>query len=537
MREARRRRSVDRDLPEVEAVVHEHRLLGRGEAGEPVRAPLRHRMVVLGVHEADFELAGEIRARAALEVEHVPLAVLLVRGVSAARAQRRAVEGLGQDLRALAAGDVDRIDVAILAARHELARVRSFVRRQRGGAVLRQLHGLLRVDAQAHDRRLADVPGNKRGARAILVRADLLLVELAHVLPVPDLHLGRRQLARRAALGCDLGLTLRDAEEQRRPVVGPGRRAVRGDAKSGRERPVVREIIYLFRSGGSCSTPGQHRVRGVGERAVRLAAHGREIGRVRAPRETGVDRVARVEGLDRPRSRVEHLDTVPGAAVDVDRHGEHRAVFAPRGLRDVAERQLGARLEVSHDHVGRSASARRIAAQRDVRSVAAQRVRLHVVERRERARSQVDDAYLVPIRSRAALGRRSAAASPSTAARTPSATAASTRGVRRDRVEKPAAVRRELRVTRRARRLVFVRSDGAVVKLGRSVSAPEVERHPFSVGRKRAGAKRLPFGVVGAGQRRLRGGGGGAVRLLPEKRRCCQNDGEKPAGARHTNLE
>ena len=45
-----------------------------------------------------------------------------------------------------------------------------------------------------------------------------------------------------------------------------------------------------------------------------------------------------------------------------------RPVVAPRRLGDVAERELGARVEVANDDVGaRGGPARRIAAQRDVR--------------------------------------------------------------------------------------------------------------------------------------------------------------------------
>ena len=65
-----------------------------------------------------------------------------------------------------------------------------------------------------------------RRALTVLRRLHFLLVELAQVLPVPHLHARRRRLARRAALGRHLGLTQRDAEEQRAAVFRPLERAI-----------------------------------------------------------------------------------------------------------------------------------------------------------------------------------------------------------------------------------------------------------------------------------------------------------------------
>ena len=59
------------------------------------------------------------------------------------------------------------------------------------------LNVLIRIGAEPRDGRLARVPGDERRALAILRRVHFLLVELAHVLRMPDLH-ARRRHARRA---------------------------------------------------------------------------------------------------------------------------------------------------------------------------------------------------------------------------------------------------------------------------------------------------------------------------------------------------
>jgi len=164
-----------------------------------------------------------------------------------------------------------------------------------------------------------------------------------------------------------------EAEDQRLEIVGPLRRAIRGDAHVGRERVVGREVIYLLRCLAGETAPGQHRIARVVERAVHPAPHRGEVVGLRAPRESRILIRRRVERANRAAARIEQLHAVSRASVDVDRHGEKGAVVVPGELGHVAERELGAAVEIAHDDVSGPAALRRIAAQRDVRAVVAQR--------------------------------------------------------------------------------------------------------------------------------------------------------------------
>src|SRR5205823_1711212 len=138
---------------------------------------------------------------------------------------------------------------------------------------------------------------------------------------------------------------------------------------------------------------------------------------------------------------------IAGVTIDVDGHREQCAIFAPRHLGYVAERELGAGVEISDDHVRGTTPLRGIAPQRHVSAVVAQREALDVFERGLRASAEIDRTNFVPRRRGSGPTRLGA---PSAAAATGAARAtASTTSVGDDGEKEPVAVVGELRGVRR----------------------------------------------------------------------------------------
>ena len=107
-----------------------------------------------------------------------------------------------------------------------------------------------------------------------------------------------------------------------------------------------------------------------------------------------------------------------------------RPVVAPRQFGDVAEREIGAGLEIAHDDVGAAAARRAVAPERDVEPSLLSEYDSNVIERRGRTRAQIDDADLVAV---AGVARRPRPPAAATAAAAP-------RPVHRDRAVSGATV-------------------------------------------------------------------------------------------------
>src|SRR5690348_12878498 len=137
---------------------------------------------------------------------------------------------------------------------------------------------------------------------------------------------------------------------------------------------------------------------------------------------------------------VEQLYAIAGPAIDVDGHGEQRAVVAPGKIGDTTEGDVGALLQVANYEIHSVALGVgwRVTTQRDVRSILAQCERCYVWQNRCRSGLQIDDADFVSRQlggiARAATWRRSSSA---TVAAAPSSR------IRSDREQQPAAIRAE----------------------------------------------------------------------------------------------
>ena len=145
------------------------------------------------------------------------------------------------------------------------------------------------------------------------------------------------------------------------------------------------------------SAPRDHGVARVRERTIDSASQHREIIRVFAPRDGAIQLITGVELAQDTRRDVEELHAIAGFTVDVDDHGEERAIVAPGEIGNVAKGDVGPLLEIAHDEIRAAAFrvARCITTQRDVGSILADRERRDVREDGRRARLEVDDADLV----------------------------------------------------------------------------------------------------------------------------------------------
>ena len=329
-------------------------------------------MIVFHVDERALDLAREIRARAAREIERPPLAVLLIQRVRPLGLPSRRT-GFREDLGSRTGCGSTVYTSRMRASGHVLARVRRFVGRERDASGFRELNRS-RTDPRRDARPTAP--------RHAMQRASCVGDPGCRSLPAGGI--------RRTSFQCQTctraGGSSPGARRSARTAFGsrgamPKNSVAPSSDHCGGRYPATRmlggnccqsRIVDLLRRFRRESAPGDHRVARIDERTVDAAAHrGEIVALVRHCKPVYCASPASSERIA-PAATLEKLNAVPGFAIDVDSQREQRAVVVPRHsatLPNVSSVAASRSRTITSARASRGA----IAAQRDVIAVAAQR--------------------------------------------------------------------------------------------------------------------------------------------------------------------
>ncbi len=225
--------AVRRDLPDVVAVVDEHRPVAVGPAGEAVGSRVVRRVVLL-VGETDVEFPGQVERPAVGDPVGEPVVAVapVIGEPGAAGGEAGPAGALLEDLLPRAGRDVDDVDVLVALVPGDELAVGEVGRAERRPAVLGEGDGGHLVRGQPDERLLLrpEMHDARQGPLLLLLGLRLLHGLEVGVLPVPDVDLD--------GLGRVLGLGLGgggDAEEQPSAVLGELEPSVLADGHPGRE--------------------------------------------------------------------------------------------------------------------------------------------------------------------------------------------------------------------------------------------------------------------------------------------------------------
>ena len=422
--------AVSRNLPQIEFVVQDDALVVDGPAGDAERRLLFDGCVRFAIDERRADVLRDVRRRARRRIDRPVVIVLKEQHVSAARAHLRdVIVGAFLDLRALARGEIDKIQIRRRPADAAVHRVRRPVRGVGERLMLHRRDLFGHFLSELHETVGREMPGREHAAFAVRFRAHLLLRQHVGVAPVPHVD-ARRFVGRRGAVLRVGDMEVASAARRRRsgrhcaglnpardpekhdPVIRPGRLSIRHNPHPGGERLIGGRIVHVPAFGCVAELrPRERDVRRPIVAVVALRAQHCEIVGVLSPREAGVDCRRGIEHPQRAGLRVEQLHAVSGLVRDRNRQREEPASVLPRKLADVTERHIAAVGKMSN-HEGRTHGTIvfgrrrcvgrrlllglwRVPPQGEVRAARVERERLDVVQHRLLATLQIENPGLL----------------------------------------------------------------------------------------------------------------------------------------------